>query len=244
MDVLLTALNASISAIFAAVALRQYLRRRKIFQLVWWIALMTFAISASCEFILTMRGYWTAPLYITWYLTGAMLGAVYFGQGTAYYLLPRRWAHASMVVVVLLSLYGVYLTFTVPLDLSAVAPAVPSGDGFPRVSQAGIKTPRWLTPFLNIYGFLWLNGGALYSAIQLARRRMERHRVLANILIAAGGTTVGVTSAMNRLGYHQFQYIGEVIGISLMFWGFMMSTRGALALAETPRRAAEASPPR
>jgi len=54
MDTLLTALNTLISTSFALVALRQYLLRRKTFQLVWVIALTTFAISASCELALTV----------------------------------------------------------------------------------------------------------------------------------------------------------------------------------------------
>lgn len=227
MDILFTGLNTLISTSFVLVALRQYLLRRKTFQLVWLIALTTFAVSATCELVLTVTKQWTASLYITWYLTGAMLGAVYFGQGTAYFLMPRRWAHGSMALVLALSAYGVYLTLTVPLNLSAVYPAIPSGDGFPPIRQAGFGTPRWLTPFLNIYGFLWLNGGALYSAVQLARKRMEKHRVTANVLIAAGGTLVGIISTLNRFGHHEFQYPGEMVGIALMFWGFMLSAKGA-----------------
>lgn len=231
MDILLTGLNTLISAAFALMALRQYLLRRKIFQLVWLIALTTFTISAGCEFVLTITKQWTAPLYIIWYLMGAMLGAVYFGQGTAYFLLPRRWAHVTMALVLALSAYGTYLTLTTPVNLSVVYPAIPSGAAYPSIREAGWETPRALTPFLNLYGFVWLNGGALYSAVQLARRRMEKHRVMANVLIAMGGTLVGIVSTLNRFGYHEAQYPGEMVGIALMFWGFMLSTKAAPAPA-------------
>jgi len=234
METFFTGLNTLASAAFAVVALWHYWRQRKTFLLVWSLALTTYVISAGCELALTITGQWTAPLYIIWYLTGAMLGAVYFGQGTAYFLLPRPRAHAFMVVVLLLSAYGVVLTLTTPLNLSAVYPAIPSGAGYPSIREAGFDTPRWLTPFLNTYGFLWLNGGALYSAVQLARKRMEKHRVLANALIAAGGTTVGVISTLNRFGHHEFQYVGETIGIVLMFSGFLLSTRGARITAPHP----------
>jgi hypothetical protein len=240
MDVLLTGLNSLTSTVFALVAYRQFFQRRKLFQLVWCIGLTTFSISATCELILTATGQWTEWLYIVWYLTGAMLGAVYFGQGTAYFLMPSRWAHGLMAVVVLLSIYGIYLTFAVPLDLTKVYPAIPSGNAFPKISEAGFGTPRWLTPFLNTYGFLLLNGGALYSAVQGARQRMEKNRVYANILIAVGGALVGTVSTLNRLGYHEFQYPGETAGVILMFWGYLMSTKGAPA-SEPVQVAAERS---
>ena len=42
-----------------------------------------------------------------------------------------------------------------------------------------------LTILLNIYGTIWLIGGAIWSAYLFARKQVLPHRVVGSILIAA-----------------------------------------------------------
>ena len=92
--------------------------------------------------------------------------------------------------------------------------------------------------------------GALAIAVNLvvslpialgALLRGDLHsRVPATMLIALGGFIPGVTSGLNRLGITWSFFLGELLGVVLIFMGFLVSTemfarrsRTAPATAET-----------
>lgn len=221
-DLAVTVLSTAVTWVFAALAFREALRRRKVYHLLWTAGLVSFAIAVSAAFVLTARGAWSETLYRLWYLFGAMFGVVFLGQGTAHLLLARSGLAKTLLVLVLLfSAAGAYLTLTAPVDLTRLkSPAEPSGNAFAASKDAGFATPRSLTPFLNIYGTFWLVGGAGWSAFRSWRRRLPA-RVGGNVLIAVGALVVGGASSLNRFGISGFQHIGELVGITLMFLGFL-----------------------
>jgi hypothetical protein len=95
---------------------------------------------------------------------------------------------------------------------------------------------------LNSFGTVFLVGGALYS---IARRR----RVRANLWIGGGALVLALSTSMSRAGEYSFMYIGEVIGIALMFCGFTLAGQRArppprLTHTRTNRPAAAAMTPR
>jgi len=58
-----------------------------------------------------------------------------------------------------------------------------------------------------------------------ALRRGELHsRVPATLLIAVGGFIPGVTSGLNRFGFTWAFFLGELVGVVLIFAGFLVST--------------------
>lgn len=226
MEVAITLVDAVVTWVFAVLVFRQYIRKRKLYQLVWTVGLVCFAIAVTAEFILVTRGGWTEPLYRTWYLFGAMLGVVFLGQGTAFLLTRPAVARAALVLVLLMSAAGAYVTLTAPVDLGRLEhPAEPSGKAFPAIKDAGPVTPRAWTPILNLYGTGWLVGGAAWSAYEFARRRARSNRVVGNALIAGGAFVVAGASALNRFGISGFQYVGELAGIILIFSGFLYASR-------------------
>jgi hypothetical protein len=81
----------------------------------------------------------------------------------------------------------------------------------------------------NIYGTITLVGGALYSAWLLWRKEIVPHRVVGNILIAAGALVIASASTMVRLGLGDVLYLGEVLAAALMFSGFLLATARAEA---------------
>jgi hypothetical protein len=88
---------------------------------------------------------------------------------------------------------------------------------------------------LNSFGTAFLLGGSLYS---LARRR----RVRANAWIAAGALVLALSTSMTRVGEYSLVYLGELIGIALMFAGFNLTGGGG---ARKPQPAAsQPAPPR
>ena len=89
-----------------------------------------------------------------------------------------------------------------------------------------------LTPFFNIYGTVTLTGGALYSAWLFWRKRVLPNRMVGNILIAAGAMAPSFGGALNRFGLPGL-YIGEFIGVFLMYIGFLQATAAAIQPAAT-----------
>jgi hypothetical protein len=69
---------------------------------------------------------------------------------------------------------------------------------------------------LNSVGTLFLLGGSLLSIVR-------RQRVRANVWIACGAVTVAVVTGLSRGGDTSFVYLGEVVGIALMFFGFTLA---------------------
>jgi len=61
------------------------------------------------------------------------------------------------------------------------------------------------------------------AALALARGELHS-RVPATLLIALGGFIPGVTSGMNRFGITWAFYLGELLGVLLIFAGFVVST--------------------
>ena len=142
--------------------------------------------------------------------------------------LVRRWhPHrlASVLTWLLLggSAVAAYLVFTLPLDASGFDKSLPLSAQYREIFPAGAAVRR-LTPVFNIYGTLTLVGGALYSAWLLWRREIVPHRVLGNILIAAGALVIASASTMVRLGLGDVLYLGEVLAAGLMFSGFLLAT--------------------
>ena len=159
-------------------------------------------------------------------------------------------AHIAMAVLVIGSAAVAYMTITAPLPAPgwAVDPAthVPVGSGYPGYL-------RVLTGPFNIAGALCLVFGAIYSAyvympkqrvlpaklgvlaivpnffasipgaIAALSRGQLNSRVPATLLIALGAFIPGVTSGLNRFGVTWSFFLGEFLGVVLIFAGFLVS---------------------
>jgi hypothetical protein len=159
-------------------------------------------------------------------------------------------AHIAAVVLIVGSVLGAYVVLTASLAAPgfAVDPHthVPVGSAFPGYV-------RVITPPDNIAGALVLVFGALYSAYvympkkrvlpaklmalaivvnffaslpsaadALVRGRLNS-RVPATILIAAGAFIPGLTSGLDRFGVTWSFFLGEFLGLLLIFVGFLVS---------------------
>lgn len=206
-----------VSIVFAGMVFAQYCRRHKAYQLVWTVGLLWYAISAGTEFLGNAWG-WSADLYRCWYIIGAFYVAAYLGMGTVYLLTPRRFAHAVMAVLAVGSVYAAYRVLATPID-AALLPA-------PGEIVTGRALPgdvRILTPFFNVFGAGALVIGALYSAWYFWRRRIMGHRVVSNLLIALGAFIPSLTSGLSRFGFTGTFFLGELLGVVIIFLGFLVS---------------------
>jgi hypothetical protein len=132
-------------------------------------------------------------------------------------------AHRLMVGLVAASALVVLVMFATPLDGSAFTVGVDLSDQYRQILPAGALVRR-LTPLFNVYGTLWLVGGAVYSAWLFWRKRVLLHRVIGNVLIAAGALAPALGGSLSRLGASEFLYFSELLGAGLMFVGFLRAT--------------------
>ena len=89
-----------------------------------------------------------------------------------------------------------------------------------------------LTILLNIYGTLALIGGALYSAVIFWRKHILRNRMWGNILIALGAMAPAMAGSFVTLGLPDLLYFSELVGVVVMYIGFLKSTAQPAASTE------------
>ena len=209
-------ISTIVSLIFAITVLDQWVARRKPYQLVWAIGLFMYAIGAGTEFWTESWGL-NVFAYRLWYLFGAILVAAYLGMGTIYLLTPRRVAHAIMAILSVVSVYAaISLFFTTSPDLSTLKHL--SGSVLPDSIRA-------LSRYLSYTATLVLFGGAVYSAFVYRKSETLRHRVLSNILIAVGVLLPAIGGGIMRvIGNFQLLFLFELIGIIIIFLGFLRSS--------------------
>ncbi|RCK77012.1 MAG: hypothetical protein ANABAC_3437 [Anaerolineae bacterium] len=215
-------LASGISFLFAGMVFKRYLERKGTHLLFWGIGLIFYGIGGFCEGYYSAWG-WNPLIYRLWYLFGAILVAAWLGQGTVFLLAKARWAKITFMVLLLGSLYGAVRVFTAQLDPALLTTSAHTGS---ELSGHAIITPgvRILTPFFNLYGTLTLVGGAIYSAWIFWRKRVLLHRTIGNILIAVGAMAPAFGGTFSRLGIPGALYISELIGVLLMFAGFIRAT--------------------
>ncbi len=201
---------------------RWWAHRGRLHLLFWGIGLIFYGIGSLTESLYALFGWqpgWGAWNFRFWYLAGAVLVAAWLGQGTVF-LLWKRWAKPTLVLLILGSLYATYAVFTAPLD------PTPLLGHAAELTAKGVlpKSVRLLTPFFNLYGTFTLVGGALWSSFLYWRKRVLFYRMVGNVLIAAGALSPAVGGALNRFGIPGL-YLGELLGAVLMFWGFLLASR-------------------
>ena len=222
MNTLLPLLSSLISFVFAFFVFKRYTERKGAHLLLWGIGTIFYGIGGFCEFYYGAFG-WNALVFRLWYLFGAILVAAWLGQGTVYLLAKAKWAHGLMILLALASLFAVYKVFTAQLDPALMIASTHTGS---ELSGHAILTGgvRVLTPFFNIYGTLALVGGAAYSAFIFWRKRILLHRTIGNILIAVGAMLPAFGGVFSRLQFPGALYLGEFLGIILLFAGFIRAT--------------------
>ena len=201
-----------VALLFGVLVFLQYRQRRGIHQLVWGIALLIFAFAAFCEFYSEVWG-WLVGLYRVYYVAAAALVA-YLGLGTVYLIWKRRAGDVCL---------GVALVLTTAMAVAALRAEVDTTALVPGVTVAGRAMPssvRMLSPMLTVPGSLALIGGAVQSAWLFRRNRAYSHRVIANVLIAAGALVIAGAGALARFGGTGLLYPAEMVGIIVMFLGF------------------------
>jgi hypothetical protein len=93
---------------------------------------------------------------------------------------------------------------------------------------------RGFSPFINLYAFVFLVGGAAWSAWQYARHGADI-RMWGNVLIALGALLPGIGGTATRLGHVEVLYLTELMGLVLIWVGYTRMTRDSTPSIHTPQ---------
>lgn len=71
-----------------------------------------------------------------------------------------------------------------------------------------------------MYAFIFLVGGALYSAVKYSKNIHYKKRFTGNLLIVIGGLLPGIGGSFTKFGYVEVLYVTEFIGLLFIYLGY------------------------
>ena len=149
----------------------------------------------------------------------------------------KRFADVSALVCSVFILVAAVCVLSSPIEIPA---------GFDYRLTGRVFTWQWVrafSPLLNLYAFVFLFGGAVYSAIRYFVKDKGSPRFLGNILIAIGALLPGIGGSFTRFGYVEVLYITEFIGLSLIYFGYHMMRKDHFATLHANQQIWEGSFP-
>jgi len=216
-------LTTLISAIFSTVLFRAAITRKSGPHLWWWaFGVAAYGLGTLIEATITLSG---NSVFLTkaWYIAGALLGGYPLAQGVAWLLMPREKARRLTLITVPFLILAAIFVWLSPVDLSHLEAQRPTG------SILVWHWVRLLTPFLNLYAFVILVGGAFASVRYYRKTGTNPERVMGNILIGVGGILPGIGGSMAKAGIVEALYVGELMGIILIWIGYgVIATRKSM----------------
>ena len=190
-----------------------YLKKKTKYLLWWAIGVLTFGLGTLAESINVLVG-WSEINLKYWYIVGALLGGFPLAQGSVYLLMNRKFANATTMVFMALILIASIFVILSPIELP---------DSFNEKLTGKVFSWTWVryfSPLINLYAFVFLVGGAIYSAIKYYKVGIKEAPFRGNIFIAIGGLLPGIGGSFTRIGYVEVLYITEFMGLLLIYFGY------------------------
>jgi len=189
-------------------------QERKTKYLLWWtIGVLTFGLGTFAESIHAVFGWYEGNLKF-WYIVGALLGGFPLAQGSVYLLMPKWFAHITTVLFVGLIAVGSFYVIQSPISIPLNFDFRLSGSVFEW------QWVRNFSPLINVYSFVFLVGGAIYSAGKYYGFKDKKAHFKGNIFIAIGALLPGIGGTFTRLGYVEVLFITELLGLVLIYFGY------------------------
>lgn len=232
----LPVVSTGIAIGFTRVLWRHWSRRRNARYLFWWMfGVAMYGAGTFTEAWTTVFG-WNEPVFRAWYITGALLGGVVLAQGTVYLLIDRALAdRLTVAIFVYVTIASIFVVST-PVVAARVESHRLSGD------VMAWSWVRLFSPLLNTYALVFLVGGAVWSSMLYRRRRVgTQARATGNALIAVGALLPGIGGGFARAGLVEVLYVGELIGLVLIWIGYRMIVADGTSASVHPNQRALAA---
>ncbi|HVB62224.1 MAG: hypothetical protein WCD86_20525 [Ktedonobacteraceae bacterium] len=226
LSLLFPAINVVVTGAFAAVILRQYFQRHKLYQLYWSIALlMAFAATLGYVLMIVVQPTSTAGiiLFRVYYIFGASLMPSWLGLGSMALVSKPAVTRYSFITLCWLSAVAIVLVGIAGIDMRQLSQVA----GTPG---AGILQPQngaWLFVLiiLNSLGVLAVVGVAIYSGWKLIARQGPGNLLWGNVLILAGDLINAAAGSGARLGVENIFWLIMTVGWVVFFMGVILVSR-------------------
>jgi len=202
-----------VALLFAGLLASSFLRRPAGQKAFWSAGFACFAVAAACE-AAAQRAGWSEGLFKAYYAAGGVLTVALLGAGSAWLLLKQRARDFLLGGLLVAMVAAVIAVALAPVYHGTLAAA----SGVRPPANSALRGHAFLCAIaLNSFGTLFLIGGSLLAILR-------RQRIRTNVWIGAGALVVALSTGMSRAGTYSFVYAGELIGISLMFFGFRFAS--------------------
>ncbi|NHJ21419.1 MAG: hypothetical protein EAX91_10770 [Candidatus Lokiarchaeota archaeon] len=202
-------ITSVISFLFFALILIQFIKRRKIHQAVWTIAILFFGISTLMEFLMNpdVLGF-NIVLFSLFYVTASSLVG-FLGAGQLYLVFKNKLSHIFLVFVIVFTIGLIFTLVFTPFP-SSITFVGELGTDIRAISEGYPISVRIWAIILASVGGVVLIIGSLYSFIR------DRTRYYALFF------TLGAVFPMLR--NIPFGYLGnELASVISFFIGFLLS---------------------
>ncbi|GAC1406374.1 MAG: hypothetical protein NVSMB49_25970 [Ktedonobacteraceae bacterium] len=235
-----SATNVGVTGIFAAVVLRQYLRRHRSYQLYWCVGLlMAFIATLAYVFMLRVQptSYNGIILFHTYYILGVLTPA-WLGLGSVALISSPRATTLWLTFLYVLSGVTTALVLLAKIDMNKLSQIVGPGTG---ILQPG----PWLVAVIivNTLGVVAVVGVAIYSGLKLYRRQRDvagfrtSNILWANVLILAGDLiNAGAGTVARTLGIESGFWILMALGWIVFFVGVLLASRRPVTTNAEPAK--------
>ncbi len=224
-------INVIVTGLFTGTILRQYLRRHRVYQLYWSIALsMAFLATLAYVLMIVVQPASGAGIvfFRIYYILGAALMPAWLGLGSIALVGKERLKRVCLILLCFLSLLDAAFIFAAVVNTRKLSHIV----GTPGT---GILQPDvWLgtTIILNSLGVVAIVAVAIYSAWKLIRRQasvagMQTLNLLwGNVLILIGALLDAAAGSLARfLGLQSTFWLVMAVGWIVFFGGVMLTGR-------------------
>lgn len=201
------------SVYFVKVIFEHYQNHKTKYLLWWTIGVLTFGLGTLSESINAIFG-WNEINLKYWYIVGALLGGFPLAQGSVYLLMGKKFANISTYIIALIIIIASFAVILTPVSIP---------DDFDYKLTGAVFSWKWVryfSPLINIYAFIFLVGGAIYSAVKYFFRKDKQARFIGNIFIALGGLLPGIGGTYTRMGYVNVLFVTELLGLVLIYVGY------------------------
>ena len=209
----------TIFAWFFFLEILNHYKQRKTFYLLWWtLGVLTFGLGTLSESLHALFGWHEVNLKF-WYIVGALLGGFPLAQGSVYLLMSKKFGHVTTVLIVATILVASTFVLLSPVQIP---------ENFDYRLTGSVFEWQWVrlfSPLINLYAFVFLFGGAVYSAIQYYRQDDKKVYFKGNIWIAIGALLPGIGGSFTRFGYVEVLFITELVGLVSIYIGYRMIKR-------------------